>query len=235
MVTELKQISITAELFRLPPGNEAKKYSKKIDRALGFKIPQVEQGLLKKYKAYYKLDESGKNKKHFSGTQTWIGLSPDVLQTPYNEILEFLGLFLNNRPSKVVDLGAGYGRMGIVINALYPEALFEGYEIIEERIDEARRIFDLHGLHNCSMFQDNILDPQFEIPEADIFFIYDFSEPRDLMSIMKKLLAKQSRKSFFIITKGEGLKSLIQSHFPELLSGKGYYQRKEWSIFKLPH
>lgn len=230
---DVNERGIDPFIFRLPEGRDAKKYSGEVDKTLGFKISKVEQMLLKKYRAYYKLEEEGRNKKHFSGTQTWIGLSPLTLQTPYNEIAEFLGLFLNNKPTTVVDLGAGYGRVGIVTNALYPKAKFIGYEILQERIDEARRIFELHGLQNCSMVLENILDPDFEIPEADIYFIYDFSEPKDLLVLMHKLLAKKRDRNFFIIAKGEGLKSLIRSHFPMLLQGKGFYIRKEWSIFNL--
>ena len=40
-----------------------------------------------------------------------IGLHPQVLQTPYPEIIEFHVHFRDHPPKKVCDIGAGYGEL----------------------------------------------------------------------------------------------------------------------------
>src|SRR5690606_7300103 len=131
------------------------------------------------------------------------------------EISSFLGYFQKHNPKTIVDLGAGYGRVGIVMNAIFPEANFIGYEILDLRLLEARRMFDLLELKNCEMRSQNILEKDFEIPKADVYFIYDFSDPHDLKVILKRLSAKLRKERFFIVAKGEGVRSLIQLKFPE--------------------
>ena len=44
---------------------------------------------------------------------------------------------------KVVDLGAGYGRMGLVIAKHYPTLSFWGVEYVAERVAEGNRVFQL--------------------------------------------------------------------------------------------
>ena len=218
-------------IFLSPDQRSPKQYSRDIDRYLGFRIPKVEQGLLKKYRPFYKEIDSSNKKKHYEGTQTWIGLHPQVLQTPYSEILRFFEKLKDYPISKVVDLGAGYGRVGIVLSALFPNASFLGYEILDVRIKEARRMFSRLELENCEMRSQNILDEDFDIPKADVYFIYDFSDPIDLRAILKKLDKKLFKENFFIIAKGEGVRSLIQLKFPQFWVSHGVIHDQEWSIY----
>ena len=206
-------------------------YSKKLDRILGFDIPKLEQKLLQRYRAYYKKTDISNNKKHFENTQAWIGLHPQVLQTPYSEIYHFLSLLQKFKPQKIVDFGAGYGRVGIVMNALYPQASFIGYEIVDIRIKEARRMFKLCGLDNCEIIKQNILDESFVIPSASIYCIYDFSFPEDLEIILKKLSALILTERFFIVAKGDSVQTIIKSKFPEFYANKRFAHGKQWSIF----
>lgn len=217
--------------FELPDDIRPRDQSKKIDKILGFKIPKIEQGLLKKYKAYYKLADETDRKQNFGGTQTWIGLHPQVLQTPYSEILDFFLILKKYRPKSIIDLGAGYGRVGIVMNSLMQETSFLGYEIMDVRLNEARRIFESLKLTNCEMVQKNILDNDFKLPSADIYFIYDFSDPMDVRKILSQLSNKLYKERFFIVAKGEGIRSLIQLKFPEFWASHGAIHRKNWSLY----
>lgn len=228
---EIRELLKQPDFFIPPIDKSARQHSKDLDRILGFKIPKIERKLMQKYRCYDKgLDESNK-KKHFEGTQTWIGLHPQVLQTPYSEISHFLSLVKKYNPKKVVDLGAGYGRVGIVMNAILPEASFSGYEIMDVRLNEAERIFDLYDLEKCEMLKQNILEENFQMPSADLYFIYDFSDPQDLRLILKRLAAKIFKDRFFIVAKGEGIRSLIQLKFPEFWASHGVVHQKQWSLY----
>lgn len=206
------------EIFSPSKGQSSRRHSKQLDKILGFHIPRIEQKLLKKYRPYYQMQDESNKKKHFAGTQTWIGLHPQVLQTPYGEIYHFLSFFTAISPKKIVDLGAGYGRVGIVMQALFPDAEFLGLEILDVRINEALRIFERLGIKNCAMENKNILDEDFVIPQADIYFIYDFSGPDDVRVILNQLAANILQRRFFIVAKGEGICALLKSHYPDFLA-----------------
>lgn len=205
--------------------------SKAIDKYFGFHISKIEQKLLKKYRAYYKTSDQSNRKQHFGESETWIGLHPQVLLTPYAEIYEFLNLLKKYNPKKIVDFGAAYGRVGIVMNSIYQDATFTGYEIIQQRVDEANRIFEKLNFKNCEMIKENILDENFNLPDADIYFIYDFSNPIDISRLLNKLSDIIFKKRFFIVAKGEGIKSLIQLKYPQFWASHGVIHKKHWSIY----
>ncbi len=217
--------------FYLAPDHlSPRSHAKLLDKILGFRISRIEQGLMKKYTAYYKEDHGGR-KKHYEGTQTWIGLHPQVLQTPYDEITRFLATLKKYNPKKVVDLGAGYGRVGLVMKAILPEAQFIGYEIVEHRLREAKRVYSSFNFEDCQMISQNILADDFEIPKADIYFIYDFSDPHDIRTILDKLAAGVHTERFFLVARGQGIRSLIQLKYPQFWVSHGVIHRKDLSIY----
>ncbi len=228
---KLSSLIAQSDFFSKPNNLSAKDHSKVIDRVLGYRTNKIEQKLLRKYKAYYKVTDEDDRKKHFQGTQTWIGLNPQVLQTPYSEISRFLSFFKKYSPKKIIDFGAGYGRIGIVMNAIFPNAEFVGHEIMPERLNEANRVFHDLNLTNCKVVQENILDDDFQIPKADIYFIYDFSDPMDLRIILNKLSKKLYRDRFFLVARGEGVRSLIQLKYPEFWAAHGVIHQDKISIF----
>jgi hypothetical protein len=228
---KLKKMVRNPDLYLAPDDRHPKQHSKDLDRILGYRIPKIEQRLLRKYRPFYKKSDDSNKKKHFEGTQTWIGLHPQVLQTPYSEIMHFLSYLKKFEPKKIVDLGAGYGRIGIVMNSLFPEASFLGFEILDIRLNEARRVFERLEFSNCEMQSQNILDDDFIIPAADAYFIYDFSDPQDLKKILKQLSSKIGTERFFVIAKGEGVRSMIQLKFPEFWAPYGVIHQKEWSLY----
>ena len=59
-----------------------------------------------------------------SEAQLWEHLSPSVFQTPYSEISRILREMAPPPGSRVVDLGAGYGRMAFVVEAFFPQVEF---------------------------------------------------------------------------------------------------------------
>jgi tRNA G46 methylase TrmB len=223
--------ALSPSFYQLPKGQRPREQSKELDRAIGYGIPKIEQKLLKKYQAYDKCSQNNDRKKHYQGTQTWIGLHPQVLQTPYSEILEFLTFLKPYRPKRIIDCGAGYGRVGVVMSAVLPHCQFIGYEIVDVRLQEATRIFTKLNLNNCQMRSDNLIEQDFELPDADVYFVYDFSDPHDLRVLLKKLTEKIGKKAFFLIARGEGICSLIQNKYPIFYAAHGAIHRKNYSIY----
>lgn len=228
---ELKVLIKNPNFFNKFSETSARSHSKELDKCLGLRIPKIEMNLVKEYRPYFMTEDRSNKKQHYKGTETWIGLHPQVLQTPYSEICEFFKMLVEFDIRNVVDLGAGYGRIGIVANAFCDSLHFTGYEILPERLDEANRIFDLLELENCKMINENILEDTFELPDADLYFIYDFSNPLDLRVILKKLSNRFFDKEFFFVAKGEGIRSLIQSKYPEFYATNGVIHSQNWSLY----
>jgi hypothetical protein len=229
-VTQLADIRDPA-LYHLPKHGHARARSRELDRIIGFKIPRLEQKLLQKYQAYDQPSDPTDRKRHYEGTQAWIGLNPQVLQTPYAEMAAFLPILAQYDPKTIIDLGAGYGRLGIVMSAFLPQAQFIGYEIIASRFNEAQRIFELYDLAQCEMRKENIIAQDFELPSACVYFVYDFSDPLDLRVILNQLEERRLTERFFIVARGEGVRSLIQHKYPGFHRCFDAYHAPQWSLY----
>ena len=148
------------------------------------------------------------------GNQTWIGLDPQTLQTPFAEIVQILKLLKLKSDATVVDLGAAYGRLGIVMKALLPQGHFIGHEFVPERVQEARRIYNLHGCHQCQIFETDISDPTFQLPPAAAYFLYDFGRVDHIRKILNQIDTLAMNHSFYIVVRGETTRQLVEYSYP---------------------
>ena len=158
-------------------------------------------------------------------------MHPQSLQTPYSEILDFLTVLSYWKPKTFVDVGAGYGRVAIVLDSVLPDTQFIGYEIVEQRRLEGMRMFAELGLTNCVLHSQNVLEDGFRLPNADVYFLYDFSDPPDIRQILKQLIAKIGKDRFFIVARGQGIRSMIQLQFPQIWAARGAIHKKNWSLY----
>ncbi len=205
--------SLTHSMFETCVNEHPRLHAKKMDKMLGYKVSKIEVKLLQKYRAYDQNNDDSNKKRHYKGTQTWIGLHPQALQTPYSDIYEALSLIKNLEIKHVVDIGAGYGRVGIVSSVLYPDAKFTGYEIVKQRQVEGNRIFKKLGINNSEIELGNVLDLDFNLPEAEIYFIYDFSEQEDVFQILRTLSSMSQNKIFYLIARGPRVDYLMKHNF----------------------
>lgn len=191
--------------------------SSQIDLALGFRIKQIEEILQAKAKMLApdkQFDQWGPTL--HDGAQTWIGLDFQILQTTYHDLKNIFEAIRPMPSERIVDLGAGYGRVGIFLHHFYPKTDFLGIELVEERVNEGNRI--LKGLNASSKKMLSLdLNELNELPEGDIFFIYDFGSVDHIKKILemlkhtpKRLLVVKGRIARDIMLKdeyyGEGIK-----------------------------
>ena len=116
--------------------------SSEIDTIIGFKINEIEGNLLSKARVLRpqgNMDSFGEVL--HQGHQTWVGLDPQTLNTPYHELVEMCDFLKPKEDELVIDLGASYGRLGIVLSHLYPGTHFIGYELVSERVHEGNEVF----------------------------------------------------------------------------------------------
>ncbi|MAZ48527.1 MAG: hypothetical protein CME65_08185 [Halobacteriovoraceae bacterium] len=187
-------------------------HSKKLDKKLGFKISKIERKLSQIYRPYNLIEDPTNKKKHYKGGQAWIGLHPQALQTTYNDIFAAFDYLSKEDISRVVDIGAGYGRVGLVLSSFFPNAQFLGIELVAQRVHEGNRIFKKFNLTNCEIINQNVVEEVQKIPDADMYFIYDFSVKSDIDIVLETVLEKRS-DIFYLVAHGDRVENLMSKKY----------------------
>lgn len=196
--------------------------SLEIDQLLDFKCQTIEDALLDK-----------EQENIFSSSQQfWYGLEVQSMQTPYLELADMIRILKPGKNDTWIDLGAAYGRLGIVINILMPEMKFIGYEFVQNRVTEGNRIYSKWAFNNSQLIQADISTDQFNIEEADLYFIYDFGSQKDIYRVLEKLRIIALKKPIKIIARGRGVKNWILMDFPWLYDINPPEHYLNWSLFR---
>lgn len=195
-----------------------------IDRLLQINSFEIEKELALEKGNY-------KESKRFQSPQLWYGLGDQLLQTPYGELIEAFGQLESEKIKSIIDIGCGYGRVGIIASVFFPESKFLGYELEPKRVQEARRIGEKLKIKNYEIQEANVLSSNFELPLSEVYFIYDFSEPRHIRMILDKLKRYYETSDFFIIARGKGVRSLVQYKYPVFINAFRPYHSENFSIY----
>lgn len=125
------------------------------------------------------------------------------VQSGYSTILLALHCVDAEVGSTIVDLGSGYGRVGLVCSLLRPDIKFIGYEYVPHRVDISNVASKALGLSESLDFkvQDLSLD-SFKIPDADYFYLYDPFSEETYKYILDQIIEVSMRKKVTIVTKG---------------------------------
>lgn len=214
--SDLAHLKLLVEASQLTY-QDAKIQSLHIDKFLGFQTNQIEESLIKNNN----IDQ-----------EFWVGLDVQIMQTPYSEILAMMRHLNLNHGQCVIDLGAAYGRMGIVIGLLYPEIQFIGYEYVKERVSAGNAIYTSWDFKNSKIYEVDLADENHQIPDADMFFIYDFGSKKDVYSVLEKLRLKAQQRSIQVIARGGGIRNWIMQDFPWLSQFNNYDRFDHWTLFR---
>lgn len=224
---------LTPSLFDRPNDHsQARRASEQLDLLLGVAVASIEEKLL----GFARLkDPQGSHKTWgpgiHQGNQTWVGLSHQTLQTPYSELIQMCELLNPRSGSLVVDLGAGYGRMGLVLESFYPEVRFLGLEFVEERVVEGARIFEQYNCRRARLLQGDLTQEGFELPEAESYFIYDYGTLPHIRRTLKQFEELSERKSFKLVARGHGVRNLIHYEHPWLANICPAIHRENFSVY----
>jgi hypothetical protein len=178
---------------------DRKKESSEIDDELGYEIANCETLI----------------RARASTQENWARLSPQIFQTPYGELAEIIRkVDPDSTYAEWIDLGAAYGRLGIVLAALRPHARFLGYELEPERVEEGNRIYRLHRVHTAELCAADLATEA--LPIAPLYFIYDFGTPAAVSRVLESLREIAQRRSICVIGRGRRVRDLIEKENPWL-------------------
>lgn len=184
-----------------------RKFSSEFDLLLGFRIKKIEETLRThalQIKSDSFFDEWGPLL--HDGAQTWVGLDFQILQSTYHDLYQIFEHIKPRKNETIIDLGAGYGRLGLFLHHFYPETHFLGLELVSERVDEAKRIYHDYQLKNKEMIVSD-LSHLTDLPEGDFYFIYDFGSDEHIKKILNLFKSTPGKT---LIVKGQICRKLIE-------------------------
>lgn len=207
------------DFFQAPKPNEviSRQHSQYLDRILGFRIKYIEEMLLAEAQGFE--PEGSVNSWGpglHDGAQTWVGLDLETLQTPYSEILRIFHLLKLKPYQQVIDLGAAYGRMGMVLGGLYPKNTFTGFEFVKARVDEGMRVYLELGLKRSELKTQDLFAKDFSLPEADIYFIYDYGQVEHINHTLQQVSLISRKRPVKLVVRGKFTNEIIAQNHPWL-------------------
>lgn len=211
-LNDRKRLAGHIQFYSTPKANDVirRQHSRMVDKIIGFRQKYIEEMLIAEARGF---DPEGSHESWgpalHKGVQTWVGLDLQTLQTPYSEILRILQLLKIKPYQHVIDLGAAYGRMGIIIGGLYIKNSFLGFEYVKARVDEGNRVYRELGFTRCELQEQDLFDPQFELPEADIYFIYDYGQVEHINRTLMQINAIAHRRPVKVVVRGKFTKQII--------------------------
>lgn len=134
------------------------------------------------------------------------------VQSSYSALLMALRYVNLPSGSRFIDLGSGFGRVGITVGLLRPDIEFSGYEFVENRVNVATAAVKNLGLDKrVKFFQQDLSDQNFVFPEAETYYLYDPFTEETYKHIINKLTEVASRKKINVITKGNAKLHFLKS------------------------
>lgn len=216
-LSDRKTLALTPAFFQSPKSNDVirRQHAQMVDHILGLRVKYVEEMLVAEAQGF---DPEGSHESWgpalHQGVQTWVGLEHQTLQTPYAEIYRILQLLKLRPYQQVVDLGAAYGRMGIVIGGLYLKNTFLGYEYVSARVDEGNRLYQELGMARSSLIAQDLFASDFRLPDADIYFIYDYGQVEHIDHTLNQLKLQSQKRPCKVVVRGKYTKQIIADRHP---------------------
>ncbi len=210
--SDKKLLTSSPEFYQTPKANDVirRQHAHMVDKILGFRVKYIEEMLIADARGF---DPDGSHETWgpamHNGAQTWVGLELQTLQTPYSEIYRILQLLKLKPYQHVVDLGAAYGRMGVVINGLFIKNTFTGYEFVRARVDEGNRVYNDLGMTKTKLITADLSAPDFELPEADVYFIYDYGQVEHIDRTLNQIRAVSEKRPVKIVVRGKFTRRII--------------------------
>lgn len=214
-LSDKKLLTSHLEFYQSPKANDVirHQHANLLDKILGFRIRYVEEMLVAEARDF---EPDGAHDTWgpmlHKGIQTWVGLDNQTLQTPYSECLRILQLLKIKPYQHIVDLGSAYGRMGIVIGGLYLKNSFTGYEYVVGRVEEGNRVYRELNFSRCSQIAQDLFSKDFELPEADVYFIYDYGQVEHIDHTLKQIEVMAHKRPVKVVVRGKFTKQIIEEH-----------------------
>lgn len=110
-----------------------------------------------------------------------------------------------------------------------PDVQFVGFEFVSERVLEGQRVLSERGCLHAKLLQRDLTHPDFILPEAQAYFIYDYGTVPHIRATLKQIEKIADSKKVTLVARGKGTRSLIDHEFPWLMLE---HQAENFSIYR---
>ena len=125
------------------------------------------------------------------------------VQSSYATTLNTIRYLNPKSGTRFVDLGSGYGRVGLVLGLLRSDVQFTGYEFVEDRVQIANNSVAHFNLdQHVHFYTQDLSAPDFKIPEAEFYYIFDSFTDETYKYVMNQLVHLAENMKIKVITKG---------------------------------
>jgi predicted RNA methylase len=125
------------------------------------------------------------------------------VQTSYASLLILLDELKPEAGARFIDLGSGYGRVGLAVGIVRPDIDFIGYEYVPHRVEASQNSALQAGLSgHVSFITQDLAERSFQIPEADFYYMYDPFSQETYQHVFDQLMAIAQKSRVAIVTKG---------------------------------
>lgn len=151
-----------------------------------------------------------------TGQQLWLSLPVRGLLTPYTCLRALMERLAPVPGSTVVDLGAGYGRLGFVLGRHWPGVNFLGYEYVAGRVAEGNRCLAVHGHARARLEFADLAARGFRPLSAELYFLYDYGTREAIEKTLEDLRHIALTRPITVVGRGRSSRDAIERRHPWL-------------------
>lgn len=178
---------------------EEKLHSAAVDQWLGLRVEESERAIQDPQ----------------DGAERWLHVPVTTFLTPYSELRRMVEVVKPAPGSLVVDLGAGYGRLGFVVER-HTEARFLGLELVPERVREGALALERFGATRARLEVADLAAEVFQLPPADLFFVYDYGTRAAIAKTLGDLRELSRFRAVKVVGRGRAVRDRIEREEPWL-------------------
>jgi len=139
------------------------------------------------------------------------------VQSSYMTILSILGKLRLPVGAHLMDLGSGFGRVGLTAGLWRDDIQFTGYEFVGHRVEASNQAAKLMGIDSRVRFvQKDLAMPDFKIPKADVYYMYDPFCVDTFRRVAGRLNQIAAEVPVTVVTKGDAGRLFISQATPGL-------------------
>lgn len=125
------------------------------------------------------------------------------VQTSYSSIFQVLEYLKLPADSHLIDLGSGFGRVGLGVGLWRNDLHFTGYEYVANRVTASNHAAERAGISDrVRFFCQDLSDSSFEIPVANAYYLYDPFSKSTYLKVVARLMEIGMTREIFVIAKG---------------------------------
>jgi len=224
-----KALRLMTELFKFENELELKK--KKSGLHLGLTLYRAFDALDRVLKINY-LYESGMKTDMKNSERLYEGAGAGV-QSGYSTILLTLDYLTPVHGSRFVDLGSGYGKVGFIVGLVRPDIIFQGYEYVQHRVENATHSAIALGIQDhVQFYKQDLSSQEFKIPEAEIYYLFDPFSEETYLHVLDQLVHYSRNRKITVVTKGNARSWLMEIANKEGWAAPVDFDNTNLSLFK---